>query len=121
MNTTTTAIASVRLLTLAALSASLLTALPVQARERQAQVSANGQSATRHVQRVQGDVSTSTVNAQGKTVGSRNVDRSAEATNASATGPKGGTATRETTRTSEGSSTTVTGSGGKTATVEVSR
>ncbi len=118
MNTTTT----VCLLTLAALSASLLTALPVQARERQTQViGGNGQGATRQVQRVQGDVSTSTVNAQGKTLGSRNVDRSAEATNASVAGPKGATATRETTRTSEGSSTTVTGPDGKTATVGVSR
>ncbi len=113
---------SLRSITLAALCLTALAAQPALARDRQATVTGtNGQSATRNVARVQGDVSSSTTGAQGQTLASRNVDRSAGSTTSSATGPQGNSATRETTRTETGSSTTVTGPNGQTGSVAITR
>ena len=111
-----------RSITLAALCLAVFAAQPALARERQATVTgANGKSATRDVSRVQGDVSSSTTSAQGKTLAARKVDRSASSSTGSVTGPQGKSATRETTRTETGSNTTVTGSNGQTGTVAVTR
>ena len=113
---------SLRSITLAAFCLAALTAQPVLARDRQATVTgANGQSATRNVARVQGDVSMSTTGAQGQTLASRHVDRSAGSTTSATTGPRGRSATRETTRTESGSSTTVTGPNGQTGSVAITR
>lgn len=65
-----------------------------QARERQSTLTgANGKTATRHVVRGGGDVTSSTTLPNGKT-SSRVVDRSASGTTATVTGPNGKTATR---------------------------
>lgn len=117
-----TSSSSLRSITLTALCLAGLAAQPALARDRQATVTgANGQSATRNVTRAQGDVSSNITNAQGKTIGSRNVNRSAGSTTSATTGPLGRSATRETTRTETGSSTTVTGPNGQTGSVEISR
>ena len=113
---------------LSLLSATLVTAIALlgaaasaEARERHTTVTgANGKTATRNVERSDGDVSSSTTGPNGKT-SSRDVDRSADGTQAMVSGPNGKTATRSTAKTSTGSSTTVTTSGGKTATVDVTR
>jgi hypothetical protein len=107
---------------IAVAGALLVTSQPVQARERQASVSGpKGQMATRHVQRAQGDVSSSTVGPRGSTA-SRAVDRSAEGAVATVTGPNGQTRTRNTEYQGGGdSSTTVTRANGQTATREVTR
>ena len=101
-------------------AASLLAGVgEAQARERHTTVTTgNGQTATRTVDRSQGDVSSSTTGPNGKT-SSRSVDRSASETTASVTGPNGKTATRATTRTGTGSQTTVTGPNGQTGSVTV--
>jgi hypothetical protein len=99
-----------------------LAAQPALARDRQSHVTGpQGHSATRDVSRVQGDVSSSTTGANGKTLAARNVDRSASGTTGSVTGPQGKSASRQTTRTDTGSSTTVTGPSGQTGTVTVTR
>jgi len=90
-----------------------------QARQRATTVTGgNGQTATRSVNRSEGDVSSSTTGPNGKTA-SRVVDRSATGTTATKTGPNGKTATRATTRTDTGSQTTVTGPNGQTGSVAV--
>lgn len=110
-------------LTLAtAFAAQALLVTEVQARERSATASGpNGNSATRNVQRANGDVSSSTTTGDGSTLATRNVDRSASSTSGSATGPQGSTATRNTTRTQGGSSTVVTGPNGQSGGVAVTR
>jgi hypothetical protein len=78
----------------AALAAVALQPDAAQARERQATLTgANGKTATRHVVRAGGDVSSSTTLPGGRT-SSRVVDRSASGTTATVTGPNGRTATR---------------------------
>lgn len=88
-------------LTLLALMAALagLAVWPdtAQARERQTSVTGpGGKTATRHVARQNGDVSSSTTLPSGKTL-SRSVDRSATGTSATLTGPRGKSVTRSTT------------------------
>lgn len=113
---------SLRSIALATLYLAVFAVQPALARERQAAVTgANGKSATRDVSRVHGDVSSRTTSAQGKTLATRNVDRSAGSTTGSVTGPQGKSGTRETTRTETGSSTTVTGPKGQTGSVAVTR
>lgn len=92
MNTTS------RLALAAAVLGSAFALLPdaAQARERHTTITgANGQTATRHVQRSKGDVHSSTTLPNGKTA-SRSVERSASGTTATVTGPNGRTATRTT-------------------------
>lgn len=92
-----------------------------EARERKTTVTgANGKTATRSVNRQQGDVSSSTAFGNGKT-SSRAVEREPGSTQATMTGPNGGTATRSTTRTDTGSTTTLSGPQGKSGTVDVTR
>ena len=113
---------SIRFLSLATMCAAVLASQPALARDRQATVSnANGQSATRDVNRLRGDVATSTTTANGKVLGTRTVDRNADGTTATATGPKGGAVTRESVPTDTGSSTTVTGPKGQSGSVQVTR
>lgn len=101
------------------ISLSLLAVLPAEARERHTGVTGpNGQTATRDVSRVQGDVSSITTGPNGKSA-SRQVDRSATGTSAMVTGPNGQSASRSTTRSATGSQTTVTGPDGGTGTVSV--
>lgn len=117
MRLTTLPTLAVSLLSLAA----VLAAPQAQARERHTTVSgSNGHSATRHVSRNQGDVSSSTTGANGKTM-SRTVDRSPEGTQATRTGPNGESISRSTNKTDTGSSTTLSTSTGKSATVDVTR
>lgn len=67
------------------------------ARERHTSVAgANGKTATRDVDRSNGDVQSTTTGANGKT-SARSVDRSASGTVATVTGPNGKTAARQTT------------------------
>jgi hypothetical protein len=107
---------------LGALCLAVLAVQPALARDRQATATGpNGKSAARDVSRVQGDVSSSTTSAQGKTLASRNVDRSASSTTGSVAGPQGKSGTREATRTETGSSTSVTGPNGQTGSVAVTR
>jgi len=107
---------------LAALCLAALAGQPALARDRQATLTGpQGHSATRDVSRTQGDVSSSTTGTNGKTLASRNVDRSASSTTGSVTGPQGKNATRQTTRTEGGSNTTVTGPNGQTGGVVVTR
>jgi hypothetical protein len=106
------------------LAGSLATiAEPAHARDRQATWSgSNGKSPTRDVHRANGDVSSSTTTANGKVLGSRSVDRSAQGAQTTVTGPNGQSATRSTTAQGNGSSsTTVTGPNGREATREVTR
>ena len=108
--------------TLTALCLTAMVTQPALARDRQTTVAgANGKAATRDVSRAQGDVSSSTTNAPGRTLASRQVDRSPGQTSATTTGPRGNTTTRDTTRSGSGSSTTVTGPNGQTGSVTVSR
>lgn len=79
---------------------------------------ANGQTATRSVNRSAGDVSSSSTGPNGNTA-SRLVLRSATGTTSTMTGFNGNTATRSTTRTDTGSQTTVTGPNGQTGSVTV--
>ncbi|MDR3371258.1 hypothetical protein [Rhodoferax sp.] len=79
---------------------------------------ANGQTASRSVNRSEGNVSSSTTGPNGKTA-SRVVLRSATGTTSTMTGFNGNTATRSTTRTDTGSQTTVTGPNGQTGSVTV--
>lgn len=81
---------------------------------------ANGQTASRSVERSQGNVSSSTTGSNGKTA-SRVVNRSATGTTSTMTGLNGNTATRTTSRTDTGSQTTVTGPNGQTGSVAVTR
>ena len=79
----------------AALSALLVTQA-ASARERHTSVTgAQGKTATRDVNRSQGDVSSSSTGPNGKT-SSREVDRSASGTSATITGPNGKTVQRKT-------------------------
>ncbi len=87
--------------TLIALAATLVGTLALadgaQARERHTTVTgANGKTATRNVQRANGDVQSSTTLPNGKT-STRSVDRSASGATATVTGPNGQSATRSTT------------------------
>ncbi len=111
---------SMALALVALVGASALTAPEAQARERMSTASGpNGHSATRKVNRANGDVSSSTVNNQtGNTLGSRTVDRSTAGTQGSVTGAAGNTTTRSTTPTGSGPSTTVTGPNGRSGTVD---
>ena len=108
------------LMALAASTAIVTT--PAQARERQTHISgANGNSATRNVQRAGGDVSSSSTGVNGKTR-SRNVDRGAAGTQATVVGPNGKATTRSTAALGQGdSATTLTGPDGQTATRAASR
>jgi hypothetical protein len=109
------------LLTAVSACALLTLAAPAEARERQGSVTgSNGNTATRSVSRVQGDVSASTTGPRGKTT-SREVERTATTTTATTTGPNGNSVSRDTTRNSEGSQTTITGSNGQSGTVTVAR
>ncbi len=113
---------SLRLALVAALSSSLLALPEAQARERGATViNAKGQSATRQVNRTGGDVNASTKAANGQTLSTRTVDRSATGTTATTTGPQGNSATRGTVKIDTGSTTTVTGPQGQSGTVAVTR
>jgi hypothetical protein len=99
----------------------LALATPAQARERQGSVTGpNGQTATRDVSRMQGDVSSTTTGPKGQSA-SREVDRSSTGTTATVTGPRGKSGSRNTTRTGTGSNTTVTGPNGQTGAVTVTR
>jgi hypothetical protein len=70
---------------------------PTPARERQTTTTgAQGKTATRNVNRSQGDVSSTTTGPNGKT-SSRVVDRQKGQTTATVTGPNGETSTRQTT------------------------
>jgi hypothetical protein len=112
LGTTIAAVGACALLTLAQ---------PVDARERQGTVTGpKGQTATRDVSRMQGDVSSSTTGPKGQTA-SRDVDRSSTGTTATVTGPRGKSGTRNTTHTGTGSDTTVTGPNGQSGTVNVTR
>jgi hypothetical protein len=115
INTLGTAIAAVG-------ACALLTlAQPVDARERQGTVTGpNGNTATRDVSRMQGDVSSTTTGPNGRSA-SREVDRSSTGTTATVTGPRGKSGSRNTTRTGTGSDTTVTGPNGQTGAVTVTR
>ena len=107
------------IISLASVGALLTVSGGVQARERATTVTGGGgQTATRSVNRSEGDVSSSTTGPNGKTA-SRVVDRSATGTTASTTGPNGKAATRATMRTDTGSQTTVTGPNGQTGSVAV--
>lgn len=87
----------VRATAVAATLGALLVSQGALARDRQTTVTgANGKTATRDVQRSQGDVSSSTTGPNGKT-SSRQVDRSAAGTTATMTGPNGKTVQRSTT------------------------
>jgi hypothetical protein len=75
------------------LTATLLAAtsalLPAQARERSATITGpQGQTATRQVERLEGDVDSSTTGPNGEVI-SRSVDRSAGSADAVLTGPRG--------------------------------
>jgi hypothetical protein len=108
-------------LTALGICALLALAAPAQARERQGSViGPKGQTATRDVSRMQGDVSSSTTGPRGQTA-SREVDRSSTGTTATVTGPRGKSGSRSTTRTGTGSDTTVTGPNGQTGAVTVTR
>lgn len=113
---------SVRSVGLAAVCLAIFAAQPALARERQGSVTGpQGKTATHDVSRAQGNVSSSTTNAQGKTLASRGVERNAGSTQGTVTGPQGQSTTRETTRNADGADTTVTGPKGQTGTVSVTR
>lgn len=100
----------------AALVATAALGTPAQARERHTTITgANGQTATRQVQRAGGDVQSSTTGPNGKT-SSRTVDRNADgSTSATVTGPNGKTMTRNATHGGGQANSTVTGPNGRTA------
>lgn len=113
---------SLTLIAAALVATTVIAAQPAFARERQATVvGGNGKSAIRDVSRSHGDVASSTTAANGRALGSRQVDRSPTSTTGSVTGPQGGTTTRDTARKGSGSTTTVTGPNGQTGNVEVTR
>lgn len=83
---------------LLALGLAALFSLNATAAERDTSVTGpNGKTATRHVARSQGDVSSTTTGPNGKT-SSRVVERSQGAASATVTGPNGKTVHRDTTR-----------------------
>jgi hypothetical protein len=91
---------------------------PAHARTRSAIFTGSGgQTASRVVNRQQGDVSASTTGPRGRVM-SRQVEREPGRTQSTVTGPNGQTATRNKTYSDGSSTSTVTGPTGETATVE---